>query len=105
MKTYNIRIVEKKENKLANIPGYLYEYMGFKFFIHKSILSIKNNEKYPMWKVTEFNTGMGFISSADSKKECYELIHDWFNVDDKESRIKLLDETILNGLRKYGKAN
>jgi len=105
MKTYNIRIVENRENKLVNIPGYLYEYMGFKFFIHKKYSLKENSKVYPIWKVSEFNTGMGFISCADSKKECYERIHDWFNVDDKESRMKILDETISKGLEKYGRAN
>ena len=106
LNNYNIRI-HKKDNTtiLESIPTYLYEYMGYKFLIHKTWLSIKNNEKNPAWQVSEFDTGMGFISFCDTKKECYEKIHNWFNVDNIGSRIEFFDQAVKSQISKYGKAN
>jgi len=110
MKTnyYNIRIHNKKNGDISNlekIPAYLYEYMGYKFLVHKTWLSIKNNAKNPAWQISEFDTGMGFISYVDSKKECYEKIHNWFNVDNVGSRIEVFDHAVKSQILRYGQAN
>lgn len=108
MKTnyYNIRIHNKNNTTiLEKIPAYIYEYMGYKFLVHKTWSSIKNNIKNPVWQISEFDTGMGFISYVDSKKECYAEIHHWFNVDNIGSRISILDQSVKSQILRYGKAN
>ena len=66
---------------------------------------IKNNAKNPAWQISEFDTGMGFISYVDSKKECYEKIHNWFNVDNVGSRIEVFDHAVKSQILRYGQAN